>query len=106
MYYKRKLESTLDFFESGAMIARELKVIPLLFNCSFDSLDKTPLSNRHMVNFYDQKKFLGMIRKINETLSLTPITNENLDTISIKQYNDMIKQLSSVFKYLKDTSTL
>lgn len=99
---KENLKAPWIFFESGAMIARDLKVIPLLFNCDFKALNDTPISNKHMVNFYDQDKFLGMIRDINKTFSLTPITEDNLNTIAAKQYNDMITRLSSVFKHLKN----
>lgn len=98
---KENLKAPWIFFESGAMVARDLKVIPLLFNCDFSSLNGTPIANKHMVDFYNQDKFLKMIISINKDLSLTDISDENLNIISQKNYKDMIAKLAPIFKRLK-----
>lgn len=90
------------YFESGAMIARELKLIPLLINCSYRALNDTPLSSKHMVDFYNEEKFCGMIKTINNELKLSEIPDENLETIAKTQYRILITTLTPTLKKLKD----
>lgn len=97
---KENIKAPWIFFESGAMVARDLKVIPLLTKCKFRSLNDTPISSKHMVDFDQEEKFKQMIKSINDDLSILEITEENLNVIASNQYRDLIKKLSPVLKKL------
>lgn len=98
---KENLKAPWIFFESGAMVARDLKVIPLLINCGFNSLNGTPISSKHMVDFYSKDKFFQMIGNINKELSLMSVSKENLDIISENGYSKLVTKLSPILKKLK-----
>ena len=98
---KENLKAPWIYYESGAMVAHDIKVIPLLFNCSFKLLNDTPIHSKNMVDFYNQDKFLKMIKDINKELSILSIPDSSLDAISTVQYNIMIDKLSPIFKKLK-----
>ncbi len=82
-------------------MARDLKLIPLLVNCDFKSLNGTPISAKHMVDFYSKEKFLSMIQNINKELQLTNITNEQLNLIAAPHYQSLMDRLSPTLKHLK-----
>ena len=88
-------------FESGAMIARGLKVIPLLFDCRVDMLKSTPLSGRHMVNFNNESEFVKMIEDINDELSAVTISRANIDKIAESAYINFKSEMSEVLKKLE-----
>lgn len=98
---KENLRAPWVYFESGAMVARDLKLIPLLVNCDFKALNNTPIATKHMVDFYNQEKFNTMIRTINKELNLLQINDSNLDLISINGYKELISMLSPTLKRLK-----
>lgn len=98
---KENVKAPWIFFESGAMVARDLKVIPLLINCDWNALSSTPLSSKHRVDFYKQEKFIKMILDINKELSLLTLSDENISTIVRAQYEILKKELDPVLKKLK-----
>lgn len=98
---KENLRAPWIYFESGAMIARDLKLIPLLINCSFKALRDTPISTTHMVDFYGIDRFQNMVKTINRDLKLTQITDIILDEISLKYYSELISKSSETLKRLK-----
>lgn len=98
---KENLKAPWIYFETGAMTARDLSVIPLLINCDFNALNKTPLSNKHMVEFLNKEKFKKMVKDINKKLQLLQISDNNLDKITESAYIDMIKKLNPILKHLK-----
>lgn len=99
---KGNLRAPWIHFETGAMIARDLKVIPLLINCKIRALADTPLSSRHMVNFYDKDQFNQMIKTINKTFSLCPISEQQLDLIAASGYENLLSKLSTTLSQLKN----
>lgn len=98
---KENLKAPWIFFESGAMIARDLRVVPLLINCSIKSLKDTPLSNKNMVDFHNRDKFVKMVREINDFLNLTTSTDEILDKLSKDAYENLKITLDPILKKLK-----
>ena len=75
---KENIQAPWIYFESGAMIARDLKTIPLLFHCSAYDLSQTPLASKHMVDFSNMEKFNIMIKNINHELHLRDISDKGL----------------------------
>lgn len=99
---KENLKAPWIFFESGAMVARNLKLIPLLVNCDIRALNGTPLSSRNMVDFYSQEKFIKMIHNINGEFQLLNIPSHGLDAIAKEAYAWIQGTLSEVLKKLKN----
>lgn len=99
---KGNLRAPWIHFEAGAMVARGLKVIPLLINCKIRALADTPLSSRHMVNFYEKEQFNQMISTINTTLNLRPIPVQQLDLIAASGYEALLSKLSTTLSQLKN----
>ena len=42
---KENVRAPWIYFESGALVARDLRIKPLLFNCNLNSLSRTPIRN-------------------------------------------------------------
>lgn len=98
---KENIRAPWIYFESGAMVARDLKLIPLLINCDIKSLNNTPISSKHMVDFYNLEKFKNMIKTINAELQLLTIANSNLDVIAKKGYDQLCSELTPTLRKLK-----
>lgn len=98
---KENLMSPWLFFEAGAMIARGIVVIPILFNCSLKSLSDTPLTSKQIVDFYDQTKFIKMISDINKHLNLNISENIAFETMAKGAYTNLKENLSGTLKILK-----
>lgn len=98
---KENLKAPWIYFESGAMVARELRVIPLLVNCGVKLLRETPIASKHMVDFYNREQFIKMVQNINNNLALTNNSNENLETLAKKEYKNLISRLAPTLKQLK-----
>lgn len=99
---KENLRAPWIFFEAGAMIARELRLIPLLINCNFKALDNTPLASKHMVDFYSVDKFKKLVRDINEQLNLLAVPNEHLNLIAAEEHQALLHKLAPTLKQLKE----
>lgn len=98
---KENLIAPWIYFESGAMISHNLRLIPLLINCNIKALSDTPLSSKNMVDFYNQDKFVKMIIDINNEFNLLQIEPKNLELIAINAYKNLSNDLSSTLKRLK-----
>lgn len=98
---KENTKAPWIYYESGALVGNNVKVIPLLFNCNKDVLYKTPLNGQHSVSFHDMKKFMKMISDINDELKLLDLSTKQLNNISLIAYKKMHNDLSDVFKKLK-----
>lgn len=99
---KENLKAPWIYFESGAIVARDIKLIPLLINCSFTSLNETPISSKHMVDFYSQEKFVQMVLSINNELELLMIDDSSLEILAINGYKILTTNLSKTLKVLKN----
>lgn len=98
---KENLSAPWLYYESGAMIARGITVIPLLINCSNESLNGTPLTKNQSIDFYNLPQFIKMIKDIDRILGLGKINNQ-IDE-KLKEYYEQIKKdLSNTLKLLKD----
>ena len=98
---KENLRAPWIYFESGAMIARDLKLIPVLVNCNINSLNGTPIATKHMVDFYNQEKFTQMVKTINRELNLLSISDASIELISADGYRLLVKNLALTLKQLK-----
>ena len=98
---KENIKAPWVFFESGAMIARDLKLIPLLFNCNIKALSNTPIASKNMVDFYNQEKFINMILSINKDLQLIQIDDNSLKIVAEDGYKKLAAQLTPTLKKLK-----
>lgn len=100
---KENIKAPWIYFEAGAMVARDVPTVPLLFNCSINSLEGSPIKGKQCIDFYDQAQFLKMIYDINYKMNLLPITKEQLDPIAKEAYLEFKNALSSTLKQLKQT---
>ncbi len=98
---KENLRAPWIYFEAGAMIARDLKLIPILINCDINALVSTPIASKQLVDFYNQDKFIRMVKTINSELSLLQISDSVLDPLVALEYKELIKTLSPTLKQLK-----
>lgn len=98
---KENLRAPWIYFEAGAMIARDVKTIPLLINCSVEALSTTPLSRKQAVDFYDQKKFLQMIVDINKAMNFN-LAEAQLNMLGKEAYIELKKELEPVLSRLRD----
>lgn len=100
---KENIRAPWIYFEAGAMIARDVPTIPILFNCSMKSLEGSPIKGKQSRDFYDQSQFLQMIHDINKRMELLPIENAQLDAIAKDAYNELKTALQPILKQLKQT---
>jgi hypothetical protein len=97
---KENVKAPWLYYESGAMVARNVPTIPLLINCSDSALDGSPLKSKQCVDFYDQIKFIRMIRDINNQFDLLP--PDQMDAIAKDGYEKLKLKLTCVLKELKN----
>ena len=111
---KENLSAPWLYFESGAIVARDKPLIPLLFNCGISKLDHTPLTSRQTKDFYVAKQFKQMVQDINDRLG-KPQPNRlisagyewlktELDPISQKQKK--LREFNMGYVYPKETTAV
>lgn len=100
---KENIKAPWIFYEAGAMVARDVPTIPILFNCNISALEGSPIKGKQCVDFYDLPQFLKMIYDINHNMNLLPIEKTQLDAIAKEAYEELKKALSSTLKQLKQT---
>ena len=98
---KENIKAPWIYFEAGAMVAREVDTIPLLINCSINSLNNSPIKGKQCIDFYDQSQFLKMISDINKNMMLVPLEKNKLDIIAKQAYENIKKRLLPTLKLLK-----
>lgn len=100
---KENVKAPWIFFEAGAMVARDVPTIPLLFNCSIGALEGSPIKGKQCVDFYDQSQFLKMVYDINSKMGLLALEKTQLDSIAREAYEEIKKVLNPTLKQLKQT---
>lgn len=100
---KENIKAPWIFYEAGAMVARDVPTIPLLFNCNVNSLEGSPIKGKQCVDFHDQSQFLKMIHDINCSMMLLPIEKSQLDAIAKDAYDEVKNKLNPTLKQLKQT---
>lgn len=98
---RENVRSPWIHFEAGAMIARGLKVVPLLLQNDIDGLSGTPLATRQAVDFSDVNKFYQMIRTINNDLNLLQVADSILETIAKDGHSILLAKTSPIIYKLK-----
>ena len=73
---EENLRAPWIYFESGAIVARDLKLIPLLINCDMQALAHTPLAQKNMVDIYNKEDFYNMIHTIKRECNIEEYENE------------------------------
>lgn len=98
---KENVKAPWIHFEAGALISNSVHTIPLVINCNVHDLDKTPLSTAQAIDFYNEDKFLQMVKNINDTLQYTKSDPDRLNALTKDAYNRMKKELEPILKDLK-----
>lgn len=98
---KDNLLSPWLYFESGAMISKGIKAIPLLFNCDINSLVSTPLNASQAVDFNNQKHFIRMLSDINKKMGFN-ISESQIIALGKDAHVDLGKKLEHITQNLKD----
>lgn len=92
---KENIKSPWLYFEAGALVRNEIKVIPLLFNCDQQSLEGSPISRNQCVQFYESEKFKKMLREIRTEYNLLPECNQQMVNVLAnnvyKQFRERIQ---------------
>lgn len=99
---KENITAPWIYYEAGALTARDLPTIPLLISCDIASLKGTPLQGKQCVDFYDQQKYINMIKDINKKMSLLNIPEETLKLSAVNSYNILKKDAESILTDLKN----
>lgn len=92
------------FYEAGGMASRDLPAIPLLIGCSINSITGTPLQGKQCVEFGNQKKFINMMKSINERLDLLPTAV--VDSTAKIGYGQLKKNAKSIIGHLNNTRAI
>ena len=98
---KENIRAPWIYFEAGALIARDVKTIPLLFNCSVDDLRDTPLSRNQAVFFHDIDKFTRMIDIIYKQFNIQG-SKEKRRLIANDIFSKIKNDLKPLFRKLKN----
>ena len=67
---KENVKAPWLYFEAGALVGNNLKVIPLLVNCDQISLDKSPIRANQSIQFYQSDRFFKMLNDIRSEFNL------------------------------------
>lgn len=97
---KENMKAPWIYFESGAIVAHNLKLIPFLVECNVSALNNTPISNKNMTVFRNKEKFFIMVKTINDSLNLLQVSNDQLKTISNDGYRKLNEKLKPTLKTL------
>lgn len=100
---KENIKAPWIFFEAGAMVARDVPTIPLLFDCNTNALEGSPIKGKQCIDFYDLAQFLKMINDINDCMTLLPLEKAQLDSIAKEAYEDIKRTLAPTLLQLKRT---
>lgn len=100
---KENIKAPWIFYEAGAMVARDVPTIPLLFNCNINALEGSPIKGKQCIDFYDHAQFLKMIYDINCSMNLLPIEKSQMDAIAKEAYEELKKILQPTLKQLKQS---
>lgn len=98
---KENIKAPWIFFEAGAMVARDVPVIPLLFHCNNKVLSSSPIKGKQCRDFGDQSQFLQMIYDINSKMDLLPIQRAQMDAIAKDAYGEIKNLLEPTLKELE-----
>lgn len=74
---KENVKAPWLFFEAGALIGNNMRVIPLLINCDQGSLDHSPISSKQSIQFYLPDRFYKMLYDISKEFGLLSELSEN-----------------------------
>lgn len=99
---KENIHAPWLYFETGVIVAREKRLIPLLFNCDYRLLEHTPLQIKQMKNFHDAKQFRDMIFQINSLFGNLQTNESALNSLVNEGYLWLKKELEHITKRLKD----
>lgn len=97
---KENIRAPWIFFEAGAMVARDVPVIQLLFQCNKNVLNNSPLKGKQCRSFGDQSQFLQMINDINDRLGLLQIGKQQINAIARAAYEEMKESLADILSEL------
>lgn len=103
---KENLKSPWIYFEAGALVARGVPVMPLLFFCDIKNISPTPLKSKQCVVYDDITKFEKMICDINEKYKLLNIPVVNLKAIARDGYELLNSQLKDIFLDLQNSNSI
>lgn len=103
---KENLKSPWIYFEAGALVARDVPVMPLLFFCDIKNITSTPLKSKQCVVYDDISKFEKMICDINQKYNLRKIPVSNLKAIARNGYELLNSQLKDIFIELQNSDII
>ncbi len=99
---KENVKAPWLYFEAGALVGNDLKVIPLLVNCDQSALDHSPIRANQSVQFYDADRFQKMLEDIRKEFSLLQDLNkEEVIKRYEKAYESMKENLKPILDELK-----
>lgn len=89
------------YFEAGALVAKKIDTIPLLFNCSIKDLEKTPLRMKQAVNYDNIKAFRRMIGEINTKYHIFDTTTVNISYKATTIQETLSRDIDDIVNKLK-----
>lgn len=99
---KENIKAPWLYFEAGALVSNDLRVIPLLINCDQKSLENSPIRTKQSIQFYNPDRVYKMFEDIRKQLKLlNDLSPEELDKRYKDAYNKMKENLKPVLDELK-----
>ena len=91
---KENVKAPWLYFEAGALVGNNLRVIPLLINCDQRSLDYSPIQAKQSTQFYNQSAVFKMFDDIKDKLKLlSGFSDDEIKTRYETAYDNMKKNL-------------
>lgn len=101
---KENLRAPWIYFEAGAIVARDVPVIPFLINCNRKQLSETPLGGKESREFHNPKDFIHMLRDISHTMGYTKeLADTQVEALGEQAYKKLRETLKEHLQALKDT---
>ena len=99
---KENVKAPWLYFEAGALVGNNVKIVPLLVNCDQNSLKNSPITANQSVQLYRQDKFRKMLFDIRKEFELfQDRSNKMLSAAFDNSYVQLKEKLKPVLDELK-----
>lgn len=99
---KENVKAPWLYFEAGALVGHNMRVVPLLVNCDQRSLEHTPIQSNQSIQFYTTERFLKMLDDIRAMFGfLGELKEEERENRYHRAYDKMKQNLKPILEEMK-----
>lgn len=99
---KENVKAPWLYFEAGALVGHNMRVVPLLVNCDQRSLEHTPIQSNQSIQFYTTERFLKMLDDIRAMFGfLGELKEEERENRYNRAYDKMKQNLKPILEEMK-----